>query len=476
MQDCEGVCVPSHRLGDGWCDAGAFNADLNCEQLGCDAGDCSTGCAKAPTECPSGQFRCDSGDCIAGSKLCDGLPDCLDKSDEKRCDGVFCCDDGSKCIPEGWRDDGWPDCLDASDEAQGLYNQFIYNINNQYCRSVLPMCDEYLQERKFSCSDTILPGEGCTPVPGEDENGLILPPQWNDGTCQPMCGTARCGYDGDDCPAGLDMIACDRRIEEAMCSQKATQAACGEDPQCRWSSTAGCTDYPDGFFFDDKCDLRFNTTECGYDNGECLLCTWNTPGKQCMSDVLGDGFCDLDCHVPECGWDEGDCPTVDETCPVSYDIGVTQLGDGVCDFSFNTDGCGCDAGDCNSGGDSPIVASLIFECANGETIFVEEVCDGNNDCSRGEDELGCASVQVCSSVYMLLETVEFGNEIQFSVDGLGPFETEGRFFDGIHGRADSRIKQTLVIMAILLDLRLGLTLSLCTTLVEMAGVKARACQ
>ena len=132
------MCVPSHRLGDGWCDTGEFNADLNCEQMQCDAGDCSTGCIKAPDECPAGQWRCDtSGACIDGAKRCNGSPDCglSDKSDEKNCDGVFCCKDGSQCIPEGWKDDGWPDCLDASDEAEGLFNQYIYNVNNHLHKS-----------------------------------------------------------------------------------------------------------------------------------------------------------------------------------------------------------------------------------------------------------------------------------------------------------------------------------------------------
>ena len=425
IKDCDGVCVPASRWGDGWCDSGEFLADFNCKQMECDKGDCSVGCAPAPVACPAGQWSCENGACIDGSKRCDAFPDCADKSDEMQCEGVFCCTDGSKCIPEGWVSDGWPDCLDASDEPGGNYDKYVFNLNNLYCRSVLPMCDMYLQERHLSCSDTILPNDGCSPVPGTDEHGALLRSQWNDGVCQPVCGTERCGYDGGDCPVGLDMLACDRRMEETECSGR-TSAACAEISQCIWrvdaaSPSGSCQDNPDGFYHDGVCDLRFNTTECGFDNGECLKCSWEADGRDCDSDFLGDGFCDWDCHVPGCNWDEGDCPAVDASvCPVEY--GASQLADGRCDSSFNTEACGCDGGDCTQedANGNKRIGSKTFLCAgDGQTIFREQVCDGSPDCARGEDEERCHAETVCTGVYLYLETVEFGNEVQFSVDG-GP--------------------------------------------------------
>ena len=67
IEDCDGVCVPATVLGDGWCDEGEFNAKMNCENLGCDGGDCAVGCAPAPVKCVSGKWGCDNGVCIPGA-------------------------------------------------------------------------------------------------------------------------------------------------------------------------------------------------------------------------------------------------------------------------------------------------------------------------------------------------------------------------------------------------------------------------
>jgi hypothetical protein len=108
IQDCEGVCVPASVKGDGWCDEGEFNAEMNCQQLDCDGGDCSVGCQPSPTKCAAGKWACENGVCIEGSQRCDNIPQCGggDKSDEEHCGDVFCCEDGLNCIPNAWRNDG----------------------------------------------------------------------------------------------------------------------------------------------------------------------------------------------------------------------------------------------------------------------------------------------------------------------------------------------------------------------------------
>jgi hypothetical protein len=140
IKDCDDVCVPKSRLGDGWCDDGQFDANFNCMQLSCDATSNVTGstsdchmktCAPAPEQCPAGKWRCDDGSkCIDGAQRCDNVPQCADKSDESLCSGVFCCNDGTKCIPLEWRNDEWPDCLDGSDESLQKFNTFHYNLKN----------------------------------------------------------------------------------------------------------------------------------------------------------------------------------------------------------------------------------------------------------------------------------------------------------------------------------------------------------
>lgn len=70
-------------------------------------------------DCLSGQVRCTGGGCVEGQR-CDGIIDCLDSSDEKRCRyrchiSEFRCNDGW-CIDERLRCDGFSDCKDGSDE------------------------------------------------------------------------------------------------------------------------------------------------------------------------------------------------------------------------------------------------------------------------------------------------------------------------------------------------------------------------
>lgn len=69
------------------------------------------------------QFQCAHGKkCIEKSQVCDGVPQCQDRSDELECAKYMegCahqCDDGSRCIPSSFLCDGERDCADSSDEA-----------------------------------------------------------------------------------------------------------------------------------------------------------------------------------------------------------------------------------------------------------------------------------------------------------------------------------------------------------------------
>lgn len=159
-------------------------------------------CAAAPVVCPRGQFRCGDDTCIDGTRMCDGVPNCVDKSDEANCDGVFCCADGTACIPSTWQNDRWPDCDDASDETEhALFSSYIYNMGNAYCRAVLPMCDIWTQESALSCSASILPSIGCAPagMSVDAHTGEPVPSLWNNGQCGELAIATL---------SGLDTICC----------------------------------------------------------------------------------------------------------------------------------------------------------------------------------------------------------------------------------------------------------------------------
>jgi hypothetical protein len=112
---------------------------------------------------------------------------------------------------------------------------------------------------------------------------------------------------------------------------------------------------------------EYNTTECGWDDGDCLPCDDEYFGFYCdlhypnclvpVPEFIGDGMCDgYDYNTTECGWDGGDCiPCNDDyfgrnctlhysNCSVPY---PELIGDGTCEGEpYNTTECGWDGGDC----------------------------------------------------------------------------------------------------------------------------------
>ncbi len=79
--------------------------------------------SRCPFTSTTGQFQCTSGGrCIEMNQVCDGTPQCLDKSDEAGCwkpsrNCSMRCDWDTHCVPEVFVCNGNRDCLDGTDEA-----------------------------------------------------------------------------------------------------------------------------------------------------------------------------------------------------------------------------------------------------------------------------------------------------------------------------------------------------------------------
>jgi len=107
--------------------------------------------------------------------------------------------------------------------------------------------------------------------------------------------------------------------------------------------------YPDRIG-NEKCDRDdYDTEECGFDGGDCVLlpdypgCRVDNPGW------IGSGWCNGgDYNTEECGFDGGDCETYNSylNCTVVY---PGRIGSGLCDGGdYNTEECGFDGGDCET--------------------------------------------------------------------------------------------------------------------------------
>ncbi|VBB30312.1 unnamed protein product, partial [Acanthocheilonema viteae] len=104
-------CVKSDYICDGEPDCRDRSDEQNCPSL---------------RSCEPNEYKCNNGRCVQKMWLCDGDDDCGDNSDEQACshrapsDGCatseFKCRDGRQCVPLSFHCDGTNDCQDGSDE------------------------------------------------------------------------------------------------------------------------------------------------------------------------------------------------------------------------------------------------------------------------------------------------------------------------------------------------------------------------
>nr|XP_026654670.1 low-density lipoprotein receptor-related protein 1 [Zonotrichia albicollis] len=334
-----GRCVASRY----WCD-GVDNCGDNSDEVPCNR------FLSAATDCSS-YFRlgvkgttfqkCEHTSlCYAPSWVCDGANDCGDFSDERNCpvggrkpkcpSNYFACPSG-RCIPMTWTCDKEDDCENGEDEAQCSERQdkFCYPVqfecNNHRCISKLWVCDG-----ADDCGD------------GSDEDSRCRLTTCSSGSFQCpgtyVCVPERWLCDGDkDCADGADETLAAGCLYNNTCDER--EFMCG-NRQC----------IPKHFVcdHDDDCgDGSDESPECEYPT--CGPHEFRCQNGRCLSNRQWECDGEFDCH------DHSDEAPKNPRC---------SSPENKCNDSF-------------------------FLCKNGNCISEALLCDNNNDCADGSDELNC---------------------------------------------------------------------------------------
>uniref|UniRef100_A0A1I7UX63 Basement membrane proteoglycan n=1 Tax=Caenorhabditis tropicalis TaxID=1561998 RepID=A0A1I7UX63_9PELO len=125
-------------------------------------------------QCMADEKACGNNECVKNDYVCDGEPDCRDRSDEANCPAIsrtcepneFKCNN-NKCVQKMWLCDGDDDCGDNSDEL----NCNAKSSDNGQCKPTEFQCHDRRQcvPSSFHCDGT----NDCHD--GSDEVGCVQP-------------------------------------------------------------------------------------------------------------------------------------------------------------------------------------------------------------------------------------------------------------------------------------------------------------
>ena len=170
-----------------------------------------------------------------------------------------------------------------------------------------------------------------------------------DGFCNETNNNAECGYDGGDCCS----CTCVDDLE-FPCGEDGGGFDCRDPdvtPACKviGASSEGNANFIQDLF----CNSSVNNVECGYDGGDCCICTCvdvfestgnDGPGYRC-------GVNGFDCLDPSVSAECASVDAVPTPSPTMFPLpdceGSTDfIGNGMCDEDTNSLACGWDGGDC----------------------------------------------------------------------------------------------------------------------------------
>lgn len=246
------------------------------------------------------------------------------------------------------------------------------------------------------------------PCDSDRNNCSCLVHSIGDGICDGRNNNEGCRYDGGDCclctcVEGTAFSPCGRRGYD--CVDPTVSTACIDESsyyplsslvkgiQCRCEDDGRPTER----IGDGVCDILLNIASCGYDGGDCCLCTCldgeeyqcGSFGYDCQDpDVPSDCMNASFSYVPPSGLSMSttsfasdgsysDC--AEDGRPVHW------IGDGVCDIMSNNPDCGYDGGDrclctcgsgqagCGSFGYACRDPTLQSSCVNDAAAFVPQV-------------------------------------------------------------------------------------------------------
>ncbi|KAM3845339.1 prolow-density lipoprotein receptor-related protein 1 [Vipera latastei] len=349
-----------------------------------DCGDNSDEVPCNKTSCSPAEFRCRDGTCISNSSRCNQQIDCEDASDEMNCTATDCssffrlgvknvnfqkCEHTSMCYAPSWVCDGSNDCGDYSDEQDCPGSTKTKCPANYFaCPSgrCIPMT--WTCDKENDCEngeDETHCNKFCFPVKFECNNHRCISKQW-------VCDGA------DDCGDGSDE---DHHCRHTTCAAGTFQ--CPNTYLCvpqRWLCD-GDRDCPDGAdetvsagcLYNNTCDER----EFMCNNQQCIpkhfVCDHD--------DDCGDGSDESpDCEYPTCSSNEFRC--ANGRC-LSNKLWAC---DGEFDCHDQSDEapknprCSSPESKCND---------TFYLCHNEQCISNSLLCDNNDDCGDGSDELNC---------------------------------------------------------------------------------------
>ncbi|KAG5681484.1 hypothetical protein PVAND_010916 [Polypedilum vanderplanki] len=325
-------------------------------------------------KCTERQFQCNNGECIPMKYLCDGEPDCQDKSDEDQTEcshkqnecsqDQFRCNNG-RCIPKRWTCDQEKDCSDGSDEDAShcqikmcSSEDFTCRSNNGECIPLSWMCDGNKDctdgSDEASCNDT------CRSDEFTCNNGRCIQSRWV------------CDRD-DDCGDGSDEAKCTPTkcdpIKQFQCSEKYCITS-------KWRCD-GEQDCPDGSDEKDCSIIIRRESSCVQaeyqckDGITCIHRSWVCDGeKDCPG---GDDEQPPLCQNVTCRADQFQC--ADKTCIHGrfHCSGKAECKDGSDELNCPVPKKSCDR-------------KTEFDCGDGMCIPLSKVCDKHQDCPDAEDE------------------------------------------------------------------------------------------